>query len=75
MSYSESWYIWNPIGYINVNINTNVNINNNNITFVTLILHTFRRILKKMFFDYSDFNARLTLLKEYAIFENRVLIE
>ena len=47
--------------------------------FLTLILHTFHRNLKRhMFFDYNyndiNFNARLSLLK-YAIFQNGLLRE
>ena len=43
----------------------------------TLVLHTFQRNLKNMFFDYSDvnFNARLSLLNQHAIFQNRVIGE
>ena len=53
----------------------------NNINlFFTLILHTFQRNLKwHISFGYNDvisnFNARLSLLKWYAIFQNSVIIE
>ena len=42
------------------------------------ILHTFQQNLKRhMFFDYNDinFNARLSLLKSYAIFQNSVITD
>ena len=44
--------------------------------FITLILRIFQRNLKRhIFFDYNDvnFSARLSLFKQYAIFENNVI--
>ena len=52
--------------------------NNIDFIFFNLASNTFQRNLKRhMFFDYNDvnFNAGLSLLKQYAISENRVMTE
>ena len=48
------------------------------VVIVTLTFSTFQQNLKRhKFFDYNDvnFNARLSLLKKYAIFQNSVMTE
>ena len=77
LPYSEFWHIQDPKHIQNpVYISTFRHIQTYLIVIVIIrltFLHTFQRNLKRhMFFDYNDFNfnARLSLLRQYAIFQN-----